>query len=180
MKTISVNLFEYNELSDKAKEKALEDNRDYNIYDMWYDSIYDDANTMSLVISAFDLYRRTISIDFDTFPEDSIGAILKNAGKTTELHKTATRYYASLEELKREHIQRQAFLDEEDEGDEEERFEETETYEEWRDEFIKDLGEDYLSLLRQEYEYQTSDTAIIESFEANEVMFMENGTISTL
>jgi hypothetical protein len=42
---------------------------------------------------------------------------------------------------------------------------------------LKDILYEYLEMLRQEYEYQTSEEAIIETIEANEYTFLEDGTM---
>jgi hypothetical protein len=42
-------------------------------------------------------------------------------------------------------------------------------------EFQRALGEEYLSILRKEYEYLTSEEAIIETIQANEYEFTEDG-----
>jgi hypothetical protein len=44
-------------------------------------------------------------------------------------------------------------------------------------EFQRALGKEYLSILRREYEYQTSEEAIIETIEANDYDFTEDGRI---
>ena len=49
--------------------------------------------------------------------------------------------------------------------------------EEWEEKFLNDISNDYLKILRDEYDYRTSKEAIIESIEANEYDFTENGKI---
>ena len=44
-------------------------------------------------------------------------------------------------------------------------------------EFARALGEEYLSILRQEYEYLTSEEVIKETIEANDYDFTEEGRI---
>ena len=43
------------------------------------------------------------------------------------------------------------------------------------DDFIRGLLEEYLSMLRKEYEYQTTEESIKETIEANEYEFTESG-----
>jgi hypothetical protein len=45
------------------------------------------------------------------------------------------------------------------------------------EEMLKELAEDYLKLLRQEYEWRTSKEQIIETLKINEYHFTENGKI---
>lgn len=46
MKTHTVTTYHFDELSEKAKEEALEANRDINTFYDWYDCVYDDATTV--------------------------------------------------------------------------------------------------------------------------------------
>ena len=41
--------------------------------------------------------------------------------------------------------------------------------------FLEALGKCYLKILEKEYEYRYSDEAIIETIEANDYCFLENG-----
>jgi hypothetical protein len=45
------------------------------------------------------------------------------------------------------------------------------------DEFLSDIEDEYLSMLNREYEYLTSEESIIETIEANEYNFLENGEL---
>ena len=44
-----------------------------------------------------------------------------------------------------------------------------------REDFLRGLLEEYLSMLKKEYEYLTSEEAIIETIQSNEYEFTENG-----
>lgn len=46
----------------------------------------------------------------------------------------------------------------------------------WLEDIINDLDSMFFKLLENEYEYQTSEEAIIETIEANEYEFKEDGT----
>ena len=46
------------------------------------------------------------------------------------------------------------------------------------DDLLYSLLQDYLSMLRKEYEYLTSEQAIIETIEANDYTFDINGNIA--
>jgi len=48
---------------------------------------------------------------------------------------------------------------------------------ELENQFHKELQEDYLSMLRREYEYLTSEEVIIEALECNGYEFLDNGSI---
>ena len=46
------------------------------------------------------------------------------------------------------------------------------------DDFLQSLCEDYRIILRNEYEYLTSEEAIIETIESNEYYFTEDGKLA--
>ena len=46
MKTVTINLFNFNELNEKAKEKALNKLRDINLEDNWWQFTYEDAKNI--------------------------------------------------------------------------------------------------------------------------------------
>ena len=45
-------LFQFAELSDEAKEKAIENNREWNIHDDWFDCVYETYSTFLAMIGA--------------------------------------------------------------------------------------------------------------------------------
>jgi len=57
MKTISINLYSFNELSSEAQNKALSKYVTINVEHDWYDSTYEDAEQVGLKITGFDLDR---------------------------------------------------------------------------------------------------------------------------
>lgn len=150
MKTKTINVFSYDELSEDAKEKALEKFYDLNVSFDWWEYLYEDAERIGLKITEFDLgrghYARGKLLK-------SVGevcaAILAEHGKTCETFKLAEEYYRR----KRENRP----FDEE--------------------EFRDLLLEEYVTLLDREYEYQTSREAIEEGIRANEYEFTEDGKL---
>ena len=70
-------------------------------------------------------------------------------------------------------------------GKDEEPDDDSDEFSEWEnkmiiieDEFLKSLLEDYSIILQKEYEYQTSEEAIIESIKANDYEFTEDGKLA--
>lgn len=57
MKTKTINLYEFDELSEDAKEKALQNLWDINVDHEWWDYIYEDAERIGLKITGFDIDR---------------------------------------------------------------------------------------------------------------------------
>lgn len=149
------NVYEFDELSDTAKDKAIENLYDVNIDIEWWDSTYEDANTIGLEITGFDLDRGSYCHGkFTESPETVIRLIKENHGRACETYKTAMQYKKELKKTKSD-------------GD----------YESVRDEFLESLLEDYRIILQKDYDYMTSKEAIIETIEANEYTFLENGTM---
>jgi hypothetical protein len=173
MKTIKTKVYEFNELNDSAKEKARNWFRDCALDYEWWDSTYDDAKTIGLKITGFDLDRnRHADGEFNCFggAEQCAGLILKEHGATCETFKTATTFIADLAKLNAEI--------EAVDGDDETNCE----YETWQDkrgllgdEFLRSLLEDYSIMLQHEYEYLLGDEAVDESITANEYTFTVDG-----
>jgi hypothetical protein len=53
MRTITINIYKFAELSEKAKETAIEECRYWNTEHNWWDSIYEDAEMIGLKIHSF-------------------------------------------------------------------------------------------------------------------------------
>jgi len=167
MRIKEVKLYKFNELSEDAKDKAIENLSDINTDFDWYQSVYDDAKENSLLeITEFDIdYRHSIKGNFINSAEDSANAIIRNHGEMCDTFKTATKYLQDLSTL--QGIHSIADMDNE----------ELDTSE-IDEEFLHSLLEDYLVILRKEYEYQNSREAIIENIEANDYEFTEDGKLS--
>jgi len=157
MKTIEIKLYQFNELSEKAKERALEDLRYINVDDSWwYECSIETFSEFGVVVKEFDLYRRTISLDFKKDITD-ICEKFAYEWKDNEIGETCKGYLKS--------VDAQLCLDASDQ----------EMLEDMEGVFIKDLEYAILNWLNDEYEYLQSDDAIIDTIEANEYDFTENG-----
>lgn len=164
MKTKTINVYSFDELSEDAKNKAISKFEDINVSYSWLEYTYEDAENVGIKITSFDTYRQSIEGNFLLSSFEVAANIIRDHGEMCETYKTA-----------------QKFLDEsnsigckypEMEGEE---------YEsemmELEDEFINSLLQDYLIILRNEYEYLTSAEAIIEAIQANNYEFDESGNI---
>ena len=151
-----VKIYTFDELPENIKQKAIEKLWDINVDYEWWEFIYEDAANVGIKITGFDTGRgNDITGDFIWYAIDVCKAILLEHGKNTETYKTASTF---LPELKKEW--------EEDYGGEEA-----------AEEFKRAILEDYLAMLRSEYEYFTSEERIIETIQANEYEFTEDGEI---
>jgi hypothetical protein len=167
MRTIRIKLYKFNELSESAKQKAIESLSDINVDFEWWESIYEDAKNIGLEITGFDsAYYCTGQFINDA--EDTAELILKEHGESCETYKDA-------EEFMRKFIPTKEKYESENEGW---YFRDTDESEEMAQDFLNDLLEDYRIMLRNEYEYQTSEEAIIETIEANEYEFTQDGKLN--
>jgi len=165
MKTIEIQLFKFNELSDKAKEKAIKENYNWNICFDWWDSIYEDAKNVGIKINSFELDRNRYAKG--NFINDAIfcaNKIKLEHGKDCETYRSAIFYLSE-----RDAIVSNAPNEEEDDR------EYYESLEECDNDFLQSILEDYSIILQREYEYLTSDEEIIEALEMNEIEFTIEG-----
>lgn len=170
--TKTVTYYQFAELSEEAQDKAIESCSTFNVDHEWWDFIYEDAARIGLEISEFDIDRSNkIAGSLTKTPVDVCKAILAEHGDSCDTYQLAKTTLPKLEELQSK------FDDEEacDEMDVRDYRKLEEDLEELKTDFEQELLEEYFSILRKEYNYLTSREAIIESIEANEYEFDENG-----
>jgi len=161
MKIIETKVFKLNELSDDAKKTAIETQRDINVDYSWWEFTYDDAKTIGLKITSFDLDRNMHAEgDFILSANEVAANILSQHGETCETHKTAKDFMKEW----------QPVFDECMETEESE-----EVLAEIESKFLDDILRDYSVILQNESEYLQSDEAVIETIEANDYDFTEDG-----
>jgi len=154
-------VYKFEELSEDAKDKAVELLYDVNINHDWWNSVYDDAKNIGLKIDSFDIDRGSyVKGHFTESAEGVAKNIISEHGKDCETYKTAAAY---LEELNK--IKAKTPDDEDIYSDDEDA------------EFLRSLCEDYRIMLTYEYEYLTGRESIIETIEANEYEFTEEGKL---
>ena len=177
--TRAITIYQFDELDEIAQEKAIETCSGYNVnHDWWEHTCDQDAATIGLKITGFDLYRGTIEGDLSEYLLDSCKLIRINHGKDTETFDTARQYLE-------EYIE--AYKVWRKEQDEEEYHDGMTPYW-WLYEFRysdeadvvtnnykKALLQDYLIILQKEYDYLTSREGIINTIRANEYDFLANG-----
>lgn len=170
--TTTRTIYTFDELSDEAKEKALEAYRDINVSFDWWEFTYMDAETIGLKIDGFDLDRRRHATGkFIESAFDCASKIIKEHGEACETYKSAKVFLSDWTELVAKYSDginmEEVYEDNEYEFDKE--ADELET------EFLKSILEDYSIMLQNEYEYLYSDEAVQETIEANEYEFTEEG-----
>ena len=126
---------------------------------------------MGIKITSFDLDRRRHCEGQNIDDCESIAnRIIAEHGEDCETYKTAKAFLAELDEIC------QKFPEKLDEyGDNINADDYESAIEDANADFLKSILEDYSIILQKEYEYLTSEEAIIESIEANEYEFDEHG-----
>jgi hypothetical protein len=159
MKTITKNIYTFDELSDAAKETARDWYRECASHDEWWESTYDDAERAGLKITSFDLDRnRHATGEFIRSAVDCAERIVADHGKDCETYKTASAHLKAGEAVE------DSFSD-----DASEKIEELEA------DFLKSILEDYSISLQREYEYLYSDECVDETIKINGYEFDEEG-----
>lgn len=171
MRTIRIKLYKFNELSESAKQKAIENLSDINVDYDWWESIYEDAENTGLKITSFDLDRnRHAEGEFNLAANEVAANIFLDHGEDCQTYKTAASFIAEWDPVFNN------YMDENHEdyesNESEERLINIES------EFLKSLLEDYSTMLQEEYEYLTSEKAIIETIEVNDYEFTQDGKLN--
>lgn len=171
MKTIEIQLYKFDELPKDIQVKVIQRYSDINLHDDWYYSIYEDAKNVGIKITGFDIDRGSycdISAIYDW--ENIAERLIFEHGHGTDTCKLAEHFLNE-----RDEIIDSAKRDEN--GDIEDENELDNLLDDLEDDFKKQLSECYLIMLRNEYEYWSSDDAIIDTIKNNEFDFTEDGKI---
>jgi len=193
MKTIEINLYQFNELSESAKETAIDWYRSGNLGYNWWEFAYDDAKEIA---SLFGL--EIDRIYFSGFWSQGDGACLTGHYKYQKgglravkehapLDKELHRIVEELQEIQRKHFYKlecrvshndryyHARSTDFDFGYDYEPDNETEI-------IVRDLLRDYMDWiynnLEKEYEYLQSDEQIIEAIKSNDYDFTIDGKVA--
>lgn len=167
-------VYPFDELSEEAKEKAIDLLSDINVDYDWWECLCEEAKEIGLVITEFNLcHGHSIKGHFTEDAVDVANMIIKNHGKTCETYQDARDFFYNYakEQVKFDFSESTTKDDYTD-------FEETEVCQDLVDEFCQTVLEDYRIILQEEYEYLTSEEAIIECIKANDYEFTEEGLLS--
>lgn len=180
--TIVRTLYRFDELTEKAKEKARGWYREGALDYEWWDFIFEDAARVGLKITAFDLDRRkgvegTLTMSL----VESCKAILSEHGQACDTHKLASDFLIAFNRLDNEKDEAIKAMTDEDIDNEKETdiLEHFETdVEDLRDQYAYALREEYASMLQKECEFLLSNECVDEMIQANEYEFTEDGEIA--
>lgn len=190
--TESFNVYSFNELSDKAKKKALDSNREINVYDSWYQFVYEDAKEIAAIfgLNIDEIYFSGFWSQGDgacftgsySFKKNSLSLLKSYLGENAE----QSEPYRIAKVL--QGIQRKQFYSVECEIAQRGTYSHSNTmylslfdakrYDETENDVLRCLRAfaDWIyKSLQKEYEYQTSDDAVTKQLQ--EFDFTENGKI---
>lgn len=152
-------VYKYAELSDEAQQKVMEILGNTNVDNDWWNCIYDDAAAVGIKITGFDLSEHSCSYCHGEFTDDAENIAEKISathGETCETYKTASKFIKAHNELINEY---------------------SDGMDELRNEFYHSILEDYRIMLQKDYEYLISEKAILETIDANDYEFTEDGNL---
>jgi len=174
MRAIEVKLYEFEELSAEAKENAIANNRTINVDFDWWDCTCESMKEVGVKIDSFDIYYRAISIIIED-SEHTARTTIENFGEGMEIVKISKQFIKDRDALVKRlgegndiagYSVKEEFIDEYDE--------EIEYLEE---EYRKEMAEEILTWLRDEYEFLQTDESVIEALISNDYEFTEEGQI---
>lgn len=197
MKTININIYQFSELSEDAKQVAIEDWRnvltDEDSY--FYEYVYEDAKTIANIIG-IDIDKIYYSgfysqgdgacfVGSYCYAKGSVGKVRDYAPEDVELHYITDRLYevqkrnfygleANVKHVGRYYHEHCTRITVEHNTGHRDVSEDTE---EAISECLRDFMRWIYKQLENAYEYSISDEAIIESIENNEIEFTEEGTV---
>ena len=169
-KTTTVVLYKFEELTDDAKQKAIENLYDINVNFDWWEYTYEDAKMIDCTIKGFDIDRGSYCKLVCDDAHETAHLIAENHGEDCDTYKLAAEYL-------KDHDKTIDGAERDKDGELANEYAVDNLLDELNEEFQRALGEEYLSLLRKEYEYLTSEDAIVETIQANEYEFTEDGKL---
>lgn len=161
MKTANITLYQFSELNKEAQQKAL----DYfgeSVIEPGYEHVYEDAQNIGLKIHD-EPYKRCKG-EFILTPPECAEKITSEHGTDCNTYRIAKAFLMDLELLTGQHDEIQNVKEEDIEALE--------------DKFLTDLLKEYSIILKDEYEYQTSEKSTIEFIEANDYYFFADGSLA--
>ncbi len=174
IKRAETKVYPFDELSEDAQEKAVENLADLNVDYEWWDSTYEDAAEAKLKLTEFELDRASYCRgEFIDYAKDTADAIIKNHGACCLTHETATEFITDSAKLLEKYPVKLGDWD----GDDNE-FDRESEQGDLDDDFLKSILEDYRIILQKEYEYLTSSDVIVETIKSNEYEFTADGTLN--
>lgn len=181
-RTLTFTVYKFDELSEQAQEKALERLWDLNVDHDWWEHVYEDAERIGIKITGFDLDRNTVKGHLTENLLEAFKLVRQNYDKDCEIFKTAKHHLNKYIQTFIQWYDRESKQDDAPSHWNRVTWLREFAYEDEADELIGDyllsIFEDYLIILRKEYEYLTSREQITKSIKAIEYEFNEDGTLA--
>lgn len=159
IKTKIIELPTFEQLTSEEQEKVIENYYDFNVDFSWWDCTYEDAKDIGLLLTGFNLDKGSIEGHFESHADDCANNIIKLHGDATSTYIAAKEHLEKVQEVLAKY-----------KGDAE-----NPECEDELNELDADLEGElklaYFYMLKNEYEYLTSEEAIRESLIANEYTF---------
>jgi len=176
MRTIEIQAYKFNELDEQTKLQVIEDNIYINVEFDWWDCTYETLRECGIKVNSFDIGRRQeCEIEFLEDRYEIAINIIDTFGEAMDIVKGAKNFIKDRDALVKKYGEgndidgysvKDKFYDEFDDEEAD-----------LTHEFQRELSVEILHWLRDEYEYLTSEEAIIETIEANEYEFTEEGKL---
>lgn len=167
-----IKVYKFDELAENVQEKVLEKYYDINVDYEWWQFVYEDAENVGLKIEEFDISRGAYCRGkWSMSGIETAEKILKEHGENCETYQDAEKFLYEVKEARKE------FESNPEYDPEYEEFEDTGEYDDMENEFRRTICEDYRRLLEKEYEWLTSEEAIVETIKANEYEFTADGEL---
>ena len=182
MREITVKAYKFDELSEAAKERALDAFRDVNVEYDWWDGAYYIIRAAGELLGLeigdihFDAYLYCIFNANYEYVRGAVKAVKAEFPQDTKLHDVARK----LQDLQKRHFYSLSCAV--TEGRTTNRYSCFRFGEDYECEELGDIIDDFAHwawiLLCDEYDYLTSDEAVQEAIEANEYEFTEDGELA--
>jgi len=180
MRTIELQAYKFDELDEQTKLQVIEDNIHINVEFDWWDCTYETLRECGIKVNSFDIGRRQeCEIEFLEDGHEVATNIIDTFGEAMDIVKDAKNFIKD----------RDALVKKYGEGNDTDGYSVKGLYDPFifyefdekeadlTHEFQRKLSVEILHWLRDEYEYLTSEEAIIETIEANEYEFTEEGKL---
>ena len=170
MKTKTYKTWKFKELSDELKNKVIENYANINTDYEWWETVWDDAENMGLRITDFNIELNTTTGKWVKDACHTANQIIKNFNPKCGTHITAETFLNDSDKIVKsaERDENGVFISE---------YGLDKQLDEVEAQFLCDVLKDYSVLFREEYEHLTSRKTIIETIEANDYDFTEDGKI---
>ena len=153
MKTITLNLYSFKELSEAAQKRALNDLSDINTdSNHWYQFMLDDYKSIGLEIDSFDVEQGQIKGEFITNAEDFADSAVRHFA-AGPMHIICANFLKELKTLTDDNYIGETLA------------------------FKNSVLRMVLKDLHEQYEHLTTREAITETIEANDYLFTDDGKL---